>query len=292
MKPWPDLERYARSVELSSGGDTLFLYDTGSGPAGAPAVVMVHGLGDEADSWRHIIPLVAPWHRVIALDLPGFGRSKIRGPSTLKKHAAAVRTAAGLFEGPGVLAGSSMGAVIAETAAFADPVKFPGTVLFDGCFPASSGLPAGLGLMALPALGKKWYRAFRSDPDAAYRSLEPYYRDLSALPEADRTFLRERVMDRVESRLQERGYFSSLRSLIGTYLFSGPRYGKFAASYPGKMLLLWGEDDRVMPRDASGKLREIRPDAGFELIPNAGHLPQQDNPAAAAEKILGFIRRL
>ncbi len=40
-----------------------------------PAALLLHGLGDEADTWRHLIePLSQRW-RVIAPDLPGFGRS-------------------------------------------------------------------------------------------------------------------------------------------------------------------------------------------------------------------------
>jgi pimeloyl-ACP methyl ester carboxylesterase len=45
--------------------------DSGSGPP----VVLVHGLADDLGVWRDTIPILAKRHRVIALDLRGFGRS-------------------------------------------------------------------------------------------------------------------------------------------------------------------------------------------------------------------------
>ena len=40
-----------------------------------PAVVLVHGLGGFAESWRHNIASLAARATVYAVDLPGFGRS-------------------------------------------------------------------------------------------------------------------------------------------------------------------------------------------------------------------------
>lgn len=43
------------------------------GPAGAPAVVFVHGFGCGQDMWRHVAPALEAEHRVVLLDLPGSG---------------------------------------------------------------------------------------------------------------------------------------------------------------------------------------------------------------------------
>ena len=48
-----------------------YLYDAGEGPP----VVLVHGYGDTADSWRRVVPGLLARHRVIAIDVPPFGRS-------------------------------------------------------------------------------------------------------------------------------------------------------------------------------------------------------------------------
>ena len=71
--PHPILEAFARKL----GPDGLFFYDAGPNPTAiaGSVVVLIHGNGDEADSWRHVLPALAEQHRVIAPDLPGFGLS-------------------------------------------------------------------------------------------------------------------------------------------------------------------------------------------------------------------------
>src|SRR5206468_3572485 len=63
-------------AELGLGGgalDGLALHYVGAGRG--PAVVLLHGLGGFAESWRRTVEALAPRHTVIALDLPGFGQS-------------------------------------------------------------------------------------------------------------------------------------------------------------------------------------------------------------------------
>jgi pimeloyl-ACP methyl ester carboxylesterase len=294
MRPWPGLAPFGRLLRLRGDRETIFYYDTQPEPAArpagdpTPAIILIHGLGDEADSWRHLIPLLSVRFRVLALDLPGFGRSAAPGLINLRGHIAAVER---LLEetGPAALAGSSMGAVVAEGAARARPDLVPGLILLDGCLPMTAGLGPGMFLMALPFLGKKWYRAFRSDPEGAWKSLFGYYADIPGMGEADRQFLRERVIARVESPTQERAYFASLRSLLWTNTVLPGRFAKFLRGFPGKLCILWGAEDRVLPPEAARSIRELRPDAAFRLIGGSGHLPHQEKPAETAAAIQNFL---
>ncbi|MFT4035653.1 MAG: alpha/beta fold hydrolase [Patulibacter sp.] len=63
---WDDLERQTEVL-----GRAINYVDVGSGPA----IVFVHGLSGNWMNWLENIPQMARQHRVIALDLPGFGRS-------------------------------------------------------------------------------------------------------------------------------------------------------------------------------------------------------------------------
>jgi pimeloyl-ACP methyl ester carboxylesterase len=56
---------------LDVRGVETFLYDAGDGPA----IVLIHGYGDTADGWRRVVPGLLDSHRVVALDVPPFGRS-------------------------------------------------------------------------------------------------------------------------------------------------------------------------------------------------------------------------
>src|SRR3954454_15515188 len=53
------------------GGVSTYVVDAGE----APPVLLVHGYGDTADGWRRVVPGLLRDHRVIALDVPPFGRS-------------------------------------------------------------------------------------------------------------------------------------------------------------------------------------------------------------------------
>jgi pimeloyl-ACP methyl ester carboxylesterase len=252
---------------------------------------LIHGLGDEADSWRHLIPLLGGVFRVLAPDLPGFGRSGVSGRINLKRHIAAVLA---LLEetGPAVLAGSSMGATVVEGVAIARPGLVRALVFLDGCTPMDTPIDTGLLFMALPFVGKKWYRAFRTNHEGAWQSLFGYYADIMGLPEADRRFLRERVIARVESSAQERAYFASLRSLLWAAVLMKGRFSRFIARFSGKLLILWGAEDRVLPPESARIVRALRPDSVFRLIPGAGHLPHQEKPAETAAAILQFYDSL
>jgi pimeloyl-ACP methyl ester carboxylesterase len=309
---WPPLAAYGKLLRGTEAGqrkaakeETLFYYDVppyAAGPAaedaGAgekPAVLLIHGLGDEADSWRSLIPrLSAAGYRTLAPDLPGFGRSRAACRPSVGGHAAAILRLIEAAENakpsrPVVLAGNSMGAIVAEAAAFKRPDLVRALILLDGGIPSSAKFSPGLVLMALPILGKRWYRSLRGNPEGAYRSLAPYYANLEGLPQEDRRFLRERVIARVESETQERAYFSSLRGMIAAYLFSAPAFTRKLGAFSGGVLVLWGEEDTVMPAASAAALRKARPNAVFRIVKGAGHLPHQEAAASVAEAIGEFL---
>jgi pimeloyl-ACP methyl ester carboxylesterase len=300
MKPWPSLADKAFSLSFSFG-QTIFYYDVtppnsdppNGGPT--PVIMLIHGLGDEADSWRHLIPLLnSEGFRVLALDLPGFGRSAAPGRINLKNHAAAVlrllEAAKIKPENPVFLVGNSLGALVAEMAAFKKPGLVKGLILLDGSIPAGH---KKIGLLALAKLlfSRKWYRAYRANPGGAWASLYLYYADLDGMPGADKDFLRERVMARVNSSSQERAFFATQRSLIWAFGTNFPGYAKKIRLFKGKITLLWGEKDRVTPLSAAEPFKSLRNDIELRIITGAGHLPQQEKPAETAKFIAEFVNK-
>jgi len=275
----------------------LFYYDSESdNNINKPTVALVHGLGDEADTWRHIFPLlVAAGYRVIAPDLPGFGRSIWKGRIGVRRHCSAVlrlliKTGAANARRPAALVGSSLGAGIAEMAACRRPDLVKTLVLIDGCLPFNGSKGSVLSLLGLPFIGTSWYRSFRSNHEAAWRSLYPYYGDLDGMSAADKEFLRERVIARVESDHQARGYFATLRSM-NAFAFWGERdLARKIKTFPGRITILWGEKDVVFPPKRAAIFRGLRPEAGFTFISGAGHLPHQEKPDATASEVIKFLQ--
>jgi len=299
MKTWPSLAPYVKKLPIF--GNDLFYYDSegntdNASSSNKPAIVLVHGLGDEADTWRHIFTsLAAAGYRVIAPDLPGFGRSVWKKNINMRRHCAAVLrllTATGIasLENPSVLAGNSLGAAISEMAACKRPDLVKSLILIDGCFPIENKIDKGTFLLMLPSAGSKWYRSFRKNHQMAWESLYPFYADLDAMSAGDREFLRERVIARVESGNQERGYLSTMRSMNLFFAFNGRSVSRRIKTYPGKIAILWGKEDRILPVEKAGLFRGLRPDAKITLIAGAGHLPHQEKPAETAAEMLRFIK--
>ena len=290
MANWPALGSYAKVFDSKDFG-RLFYYDSGS--PNAHTIMLIHGLGDEADSWRHLFPLLAKGARVLALDLPGFGRSVPARRVSLGYCADAVL---GLLKEEGIgratLVGSSLGAPVAQLSAMRDEERVAAMALVDGGIPGLEAAPGAWRMLA-PGIGERSYSSLRGRADAAYASLAPYYADIDGLGEEDRSFLRVRVVERVNSDGQMRAYFSLLRSLA---LWAGIYKGLFTkslAAFQGPVLAVWGEKDRVAPPSAADRLVGIARRGTKLVIAGAGHLPQQERPeplAAAIAELAGATR--
>jgi pimeloyl-ACP methyl ester carboxylesterase len=147
-------------------------------------------------------------------------------------------------------------------------------------------------IMGLPFIGKKWYRAFRRDHEGAWQSLYGYYHNLDAMPEADKLFLRQRVIARVESGAQERAYFASLRSLNLVTLFGRAGFSYCVRHFPGKFLVIWGAEDQILKKGKAREICSLRPDTAYTLISGAGHLPHQEKPRETASAMIDFLNSL
>ncbi len=286
MQPFTGLEGWARQVALPASGARLFLYDAGGGP-GTP-VVLLHGLGDEADTWRHVLPALASDCRAIAPDLPGFGRS---GPpprrNVLPFYLETLLALLDALEIPrAALVGHSAGAMIAQAFALEHPARVERLALVSGGLVQAAGrINSGLLLFMVPGLGEWIYTRLRRDPQAAYRTLETYYHRLEDLPRPDRDFLYRRVNQRVWSDAQRRGFFALLRGMAGWLPAQHRRLAERLAGWSIPTTVIWGEDDRVTPVENARALVEMLPSARLVTVPGAGHNVQQEQPLAVVEAI-------
>lgn len=96
------------------------------GPTEAPVMLMLHGAGGSGHSFRHMIPLLTPFYRVIVPDLPGQGCTRAGGMRRLGLDAMAedlARLCAALDTPPQVVLGHSAGAAIALRLADLMPLR-------------------------------------------------------------------------------------------------------------------------------------------------------------------------
>jgi pimeloyl-ACP methyl ester carboxylesterase len=291
MRAWPGLEQYAGEVALARSGLSLYVYDAGK--AESPAMILIHGLGDEADSWRHVVEPLSARFRVVALDLPGFGRSdKPRRAYTMPflcDTVLALMDALSIADA--TLVGNSMGAVVSQSIALERPERVRGLVLIGGGL-LNRRQPLNLAMLffLLPGLGEWLYTRLRKGPQAAYETLRGYYADLDGLPEADRRFLFQRVNERVWSDGQRRAYFSVLRNMARWVPGQQKGLDERLAQLATPTLVIRGAHDLLMPAENAQALVDAQPSATLVTIPGAGHLPQQERPQALLDAILADDR--
>lgn len=287
MQVWPDLQKHARTVTLVRSGLQLHVYEAGS--PDLPTALLIHGLGDEADTWRHVIAPLATRFHVVALDLPGFGRSDKSSRSYTASFLC--NTVLELLDTLSIaqakLIGSSLGAVLSQFIGLEHAERVSGLVLIDGTLLAHKQ-PLNLTtlLFLVPGVGEWLYTRLRKNPQAAFETLRSYYADLDALPEKDRDFLFQRVNERVWSDDQRRAYFSVLRNLAGWVTRQQRGLAARLARLQVPTLVVWGEQDQVMPVDNARALVDVQPSAKLVVLPGVGHLPQQESPDAVLCAIL------
>ena len=287
MEPWPDLVSYARQVHLPESDGSLFLFD--AGPADAVPALLIHGLGDEADTWRHLIPSLSNQCHVLAPDLPGFGRSAPLQQGHGIPSYVQVLTELLDMQGLGrvALIGHSLGGIVAQSMALAVPERVERLVLIGGSLVARKQ-KIGLStiLFLIPGLGEWLYNGLRRNPDAAYRTLYPYYNDLDALPEADRAFLYQRVNERVWSDKQRRAFLSIYRHLVRWLPAQQRTLEDRLGVFHVPTTAIWGEVDQVNDVANGHALVELQPTAHLVVVPGGGHNVQQERPEAVLEAIL------
>jgi pimeloyl-ACP methyl ester carboxylesterase len=118
-----------RTVDL---GGPVHYVDFG-GPAGAPRVVLVHGLGGSHLNWCLLAPRLAQVLRVLAVDLVGFGLTRPEGrAATVHANVALLdRFVAEVAGAPAILVGNSMGGMISILEAAAQPRAVAALALLD-----------------------------------------------------------------------------------------------------------------------------------------------------------------
>ncbi len=291
----PQLAPHAQTLQLAGVGP-IFYYDSRhatSAPSVHQTAILIHGLQDEADSWRHIFGPLAQDYRVLALDLPGFGRSdKAQRRYTLPFFAHAVlqfMDALKLMHA--TLIGNSMGAMTAELVALMHPARVSRLVLIDGTLKIVARPRTAVGLLPqlFPAYyNRRYFDVLRGDPQMAYNTLRPYYADLDGLPQADQDFLYQRVNERVWDEGQRLAALSVQTAMAPFFITQLPRWQRAIVHSPVPTQVIWGAQDAILSlRNGQARVAQqrllTRTATQPNVIPDAGHLPHQERPEAVLD---------
>src|SRR5690625_3924237 len=126
-------QRDSRTIDLDG---SVHYVDYGGPDDGRAPFLLVHGLGGSHADWWSVGPLLAAQRRVLAVDLPGFGRTPPRGTPRVSHYGHFVLDFVREQVGePVILAGNSMGGGVALEAAAAGPELVDRLVLLDPIVP-------------------------------------------------------------------------------------------------------------------------------------------------------------
>jgi len=294
----PQVAAWGGVSRVADVGGPVHYVDFG-GPAGAPRLVLVHGLGGSHLNWCLLAPLLAGQARVLALDLVGFGLTYPAGrAATVQANAALldrfVREVAG---GPAVLVGNSMGGMVSVLAAAAHPDAVTGLVLVDPALPWVRGVrpdllvASTLLLYAVPGLGERYLARRRAKLPA--RELVRQILDLCCVdPTVVPAELVAASVALVERRAAVPGldaaFLAAARSLLQVSARRA-RYWAAMRAVRAPVLLMNGAQDRLVSVHSARETAARNPGWRFEVFPNVGHVPQLEVPQAVADRILRWL---
>jgi len=281
---------------LDIGGPVHFL-DFG-GPRRGPVIVCVHGLAGAAVNWSAIAPLLTGRCRVLAPDLAGHGLTRSAGRATDVQANTRLldRFIEHVSDTPVILMGNSMGGMISLLEARAAEDRVSGLVLID---PALPFVPARPDLLVatvfvaggLPGLGSALLRGVHMLPPAAIiaRILSLCCQDPSRVPA-------DVVAQHVETERQRAGFAEAghdigvaTRSVITTAGFGGHAYRAAIASLSCPVLVIHGEQDRLVPASAARAAARTHPSWSLVIVPDVGHVPQLEAPQECADAIVSWL---
>lgn len=261
-------------------GDGVTVHLRDEGPRDAPAIILLHGSNADLHTWQPWAAALTDQYRMIRFDQIGHG---LTGPDpgedySRNNYVEDIREVAdALGLGRFILGGNSMGGKHALAFAVKYPDRVLGLVLVDG-----SGGPMlrldkpekkdsgniGFTIARLPGINRI---AEQITPrDLIRQSLEQSVSVKSVASPA--------AVDRYWELLR---YPGNRRATLARFsLPYDPLTEAEIAGVGAPTLILWGEEDRIIPVEAGRWLAQTLPNNRLITYPGIGHLPQEEAPDA------------
>jgi pimeloyl-ACP methyl ester carboxylesterase len=254
---------------------------------GSP-VVFVHGLSGSWQNWLEQLPVLAREHRVVAVDLPGFGYSPM--PREEISIAGYARLLDGLLGELGIAAaavvGNSMGGFIGAELAIAFPQRVERLVLVSAAGLSTHNdprtvhaMPALVRLQRIIAAGAAWLASKSEEvvrrPRLREATMNLVVRHPSRLPA---------VLAAEQLRgAGKPGFIPALEALIGYDVRD--RLPEIACP----TLIVWGDHDRLITVRDADVFEELIGDSRKVIFEDTGHMAMLERPEAFNELLSGFL---
>lgn len=250
------------------------------GPRDAPVIVLVHGFAASTHAWDGWAPELAKTYRVVELDLPGHGLTRTSAayvvrPDSLEAAVDGVTHGLGLTRF--TLVGHSMGGEVAWTYALDHADRVQRLVLIDSSGWPTEGLGGGMifKFLANP-IGRRVLEQIEIRP-LVTQALRSAYVDPKLVTKA--------LIDRYVDLARAPGHRAILMGQRPKRAATAPDLS--AIHVP--TLVMFGQDDRVIPPADGEKFHKAIPAATLILYPGVGHLPMEQIPARSLADLQAWL---
>ncbi len=262
-----------------------------------PPIILIHGFGASIGHWRHNLNVLGQEHPVYALDLLGFGATeKANAAYDAYVWARQIHEFWQTFiQQPAIMIGNSIGSLIALTIARQYPQMTAGLVLMSVPDPAvrQEMLPAWCAplvnrveeMVASPGLLKALFYLVRRPS-----IIKPW----AGLAYADSAVVDEELVKILLTPAFDRNAANTFTQIIPamTRVQFGPSVKQTLRQAKMPILLLWGEQDRMIPPQFAAQFAACNPQITLKMLPQAGHCPHDEQPEQVNNLILAWLATL
>jgi len=271
------MRRWQLEGEYQFRGQSVRYACTGEGPP----LLFVHGTPFSSYVWHRIVPHFTRTHRVYYFDLLGYGQSEQREGQDVSLGVQNMLLAELLdhwaLDNPDVVA-HDFGGATALRAHLLNQRQFRSLTLIDP--------------VALAPWGSPFVTHVRNH-EAAFRGLPAYIHE-AMLPAYIRGAVRRAIPDAElapylhpwQGEIGQAAFYRQIAQMDQRYTDAiEPLYGQVRCP----TLILWGQEDRWIPVERGRQLMRAIPNARLCVVPDAGHLMQEDAPEAIVAALLQHL---
>ena len=290
--PVPPLENTV-SAESLADADSKFVEVNGVNVhyktygTGEPVFILLHGFGASLFSWHEVTAPLAEFGTVIAYDRPAFGLTERpmewEGESPYSQDAQ-VELVIGLMDALGVekatLVGNSAGGTVSMLAALKYPERIESLILVDPAVYAGGGAPA-------------WIRPLLGTPQFDHigplfaRQLQAQGTEFLKTAWHDPSKITTEIFEGYQKPLQVENWDRALWFLTVSSNESG--LADKVKDFNLPILVITGDDDRIVPTEQSLRLADELPNAELAVIVQCGHVPHEECPGEFMQAVQDFL---